>query len=140
MAKINADALAASALSRNRISDGVTLVAAFGRQKPEPFTRLLSELKSRCSGSAVSRRWIRLYRDEQVHATIVGLEGERRGRSVVQKNIRERLGGASKAPPMDLEGLTEFLKSFVGTLDLAVPTRALGEGPKCRLTSPGGAT
>lgn len=120
MAKINTEALVSSAQSRAPISEGVTLVAAYGNRKPKPFEMLLAELKKRCNATTIYSQWIRLYNDEQVHATIVGLEGDRCGDRVVQKNMQDRLGGIEHAPPMRLEGLVGFLRSPICGFDLAI--------------------
>jgi hypothetical protein len=120
MARIHTDALVASARSRARHSDGVTLVAAYGEEKPDQLEQLLSDLAARCRSKIRLAGWIRRYESAQVHATVVGLEGTRCGDSVVQENLRARLGDAGPAPPVNFGAMLEFFASSVSEVPVVV--------------------
>ena len=120
MARIHTDALVASARSRARRSDGVTLVAAYGEGKPDQLVQLLSNLAELCSSEMRLAGWIQLYDRAQIHATVVGLEGTRCGDAVVQENLKARLGDAGPAPPVNFEAMLEFFASSVSEVPAVV--------------------
>jgi hypothetical protein len=120
MATLSTKALVASADSRAKRSDGVTLVAAFGDQKPDQFIQLLSDLVERCEAETRLTGWIRLYPKAQIHATIVGLEGKRHDGSIVQENMSARLGGVGPGPPMNFAAFLKFFASYVFDVPMVV--------------------
>jgi hypothetical protein len=120
MARIHTDALVASARSRARRSDGVTLVATYGEEKPGQLGQLLSNIAECCRSEIRLADWIRPYDNAQVHATVMGMEGTRCGDSVVQENLRARLGDAGTAPPVNFEAMLEFFASSVSEVPVVV--------------------
>jgi len=117
---MDTDALVATAQSRSRRSDGVTLVAAYGDDKPDQLAQLLSNLAERCRSARRLAGWIRAYDRAQIHATIVGMEGTRRGDAVVQENLSARLGGAGQGPPVNIRAMLEFFASSVSEMPVVV--------------------
>jgi hypothetical protein len=120
MANIDSEAIRNSWNSRRRPSEGVTLVAGYGSAKPQPFSQLLSDLRTCCAAIPDLTGWIEFYNQAQVHATIVGLEGKRSGDSIVQDNIRSRVGGTGPCPSMNIGGFLDFLGGPVSELAIVV--------------------
>jgi hypothetical protein len=84
----------------------LTLVAFYG-PKPDPFVQLVDTLQTTLHsklGTAFSA-----YMRQQVHATIVGLEGWRAGVEVFNSN---RAPASSKHSAMDLRGLFDFMQQM----------------------------
>lgn len=81
----------------------LTLVALYG-PKPRPLADLLSVIQTELInqlGDAFTP-----YSQNQIHATLIGLEGYRTGAGNLSSNLLDSAGSAS---PMDLEGLFHFL-------------------------------
>ena len=120
MARIHTDALVASAQFRARRSDGVTLVAAYGDDKPDQLAQVLSDLAERCRSAGRLAGWIRPYERAQIHATVVGLEGTRCGDSIHQENLGIRLGDAGPGPPVNFGAMLELFASSAFELPVVV--------------------
>ena len=120
MAQIIIQDLLASARSRRQPTDGVTLVAVYGNEKPDQFVQLLSKIEESCKAEESLAGWIRLYKRAQVHATIVGLEGKRNGNSVVQENYSKRVGGDGPWPPINFKALLGYFSSSVSDVQMMV--------------------
>ena len=82
-----------------------TLVAFYGT-KPESFSRLIRLCQERISQSL--RHGFIPYQVEQVHATLVGLEGCRIGDTIVNKNFLDHRG---ERRLMNFSALLELLRS-----------------------------
>ena len=81
----------------------LTLVAFYG-PKPRPLADLISAIQTELSsqlGDAFTP-----YALDQIHATLVGLEGYRTEAGILNSNLLAMVGAAR---PMDLEGLFHFL-------------------------------
>jgi hypothetical protein len=79
-------------MSRQEASLSLTLVAYYGEgNKPEAMIRLVEDVQ-RALEEALGPAAFRPYRLEQVHATVVGLEGRRTARGILNANF-ERLRG-----------------------------------------------
>jgi hypothetical protein len=98
----------------------VTIVAVYGEEKPDQLAQFLSNLAERCRSEIRLAGWIRLYERAQIHATVVGLEGTRCGDSVVQENLRARLGDAGPALPVNFEAMLEYFKSSISEVPVVV--------------------
>jgi hypothetical protein len=84
----------------------LTLVAFYG-SKPNPLIQILKILQTALHaelGPAFTA-----YAVEQVHATIIGLEGWRVGVDVFSANMS---GASAKSFPMDLRGLLQFMQEM----------------------------
>jgi hypothetical protein len=92
----------------------------YGEEKPDQLAQFLSNLAERCRSEKRLAGWVRLYDKAQIHATIVGLEGARCGDSVVQDNLRTRLGDATPAPPVNFGAMLEFFVSSVSEVPLVM--------------------
>jgi hypothetical protein len=94
-----------------RARQGFSLIAFHGPAKPEPVRRLVEDAVARL-GSALANfpGLFRRYPLDQVHATILGLEGTRAGDALVNLNARAReQAHGLAAEPMDLRGLVDSL-------------------------------
>ncbi len=120
MAILNIKAVLASAQSRATDSPGVTLVAAYGNDKPDQFAQLLSDLKDYCGAATNLADWIHLYSKVQIHATVVGLEGKRYGDSIVQDNMSTRHGGPGPGAPMNFAAMLRFFRSWTSDVPVVV--------------------
>jgi hypothetical protein len=98
----------------------VTLVATYGEGKPGQLVQLLSNIAECCRSEIRLADWIRPYDNAQIHATVMGMEGTRCGDSVVQENLRARLGDAGTAPPVNFEAMLEFFASSVSEVPVVV--------------------
>jgi hypothetical protein len=91
----------------------LTLVSHYG-PKPAAFARLIGDLHARLSALSSFRP----YAVEQVHATLVALEGQRAGDGVRNLNFRRSRG---EDRVMDLAGLISYLRSEeLPAIDVAI--------------------
>lgn len=114
----------------------LTLVAFYGPKRAE-LKSLIGSLKGKLASKLGPA--FEPYYDTQVHATIVGLEGRRIGRKVLNTNYMELRGLARF---MDLRGLVRLLGAKSERLftvqigrfrkDLTYPFASRGQDPYCR--------
>ncbi len=81
-------------------------IVAYYEEKPQPLLELIGSCQEKLAYRLAKA--FRPYGIEQVHATIVGLEGEIEGDQIVNENFRKLRG---QARPMQLDELLTFLKS-----------------------------
>lgn len=106
MVSIDPEAFEKSYNGRMKEQLGVTLVALYGAKKPTVFEELIQEVQSRLVRGI--GEWFSRYPMEQIHATVVGLEGQhdQAGR-LVNENLADRLG-RQRIAEMDIEGLRSY--------------------------------
>jgi hypothetical protein len=95
-----------------RARHGLSLVAFYRQAKPAPLRRLVEGALARL-GSALAAfpGLLRPYALDQVHATILGLEGTRDGGTLHHLNAQARAHALGvPAPPLDLPALVEALR------------------------------
>jgi hypothetical protein len=112
-----------------RVGHGMSLVAFHGA-KPPPLQRLVEGLVARL-GAALGDfpGLFRPYPLDQVHATLVGLEGSWEGDAIFNANARAREQSFGVPPaPLDLPGLVETLRRQAWPL----PVRFGGQPPEAR--------
>jgi hypothetical protein len=107
----------------------LTLVAGYGA-KPRAFEELVRGLQDRLAVALGAS--FTAYSDEQVHGTIVGLEGERDAGKLVNANFL-RLRGERRV--MDLEAALEILEQ--GALPLKIRVGGFAESKHYSFTSQG---
>lgn len=103
----------------------VTLVAHYGSQRPGNLMALVLDLQKEIEARVTTARFQR-YVPEQVHGTIIGLEGIPVGSEVINTNYLKARGVAS---PIDLPSIAGFAQSTsllpvnirIGGYDPAIP-------------------
>jgi hypothetical protein len=123
---------------RSRQTHGVTLAALYGDDKPGEFLNLVREALSLLRSKA--GEWIREYSLKSIHATLVGLEGERNeDGKILNSNFVGRVtdsSSRSNVPEMDFEGLLDFFGSRQWPLDIQIGGFHPGDTNPCDVTQP----
>lgn len=99
---------------RLRKCNGATIVALYSDDKPESYLNLINRIFDQFPTQTPD--WLTKYEIKNIHATIVGLEGQSTGEGrVIHDNLFARFGGLldrKDLPGINFQGILNFFKQM----------------------------